>query len=278
LNERATTVEGFEASFATNVLGTAALTARMLPALVAGAPARVITVTSGGLYSAAGLQLEQLRQQQGQLRQPDGVQWDGAAAYSRDKRRQLALTEHWAATVGSQSGALSVSHAHRFRGSSPPSLIFQALRPVLAALWARYLCPAPQTTSCLPPPTACPHLSTTNTGVAATTFTCSLSATPGVSFYAMHPGWADTEGVRTSIPGFHKAFQAKLRDTAQGVDTILWLALEDEARLTPGALYLDRATQPKALPLTGTGHTPAQAAALHDTLMGLAGLPVSSGG
>jgi hypothetical protein len=42
----------------------------------------------------------------------------------------------------------------------------------------------------------------------------------------MHPGWSDTEGVRSSIPAFHKAFQDKLRDTQQGVDTILWLALE----------------------------------------------------
>jgi hypothetical protein len=42
----------------------------------------------------------------------------------------------------------------------------------------------------------------------------------------MHPGWCDTEGVRTSIPGFHKAFKQKLRDVDQGVDTVVWLALE----------------------------------------------------
>jgi hypothetical protein len=53
---------------------------------------------------------------------------------------------------------------------------------------------------------------------------CALRA--GVSFFSMHPGWSDTEGVRSSIPGFHKAFKDKLRDTQQGVDTIVWLALE----------------------------------------------------
>ena len=51
----------------------------------------------------------------------------------------------------------------------------------------------------------------------------------------MHPGWADTEGVRTSIPGFHSAFQAKLRDTAQGADTMLLLGLADAAVIQPGA-------------------------------------------
>lgn len=42
----------------------------------------------------------------------------------------------------------------------------------------------------------------------------------------MHPGWADTEGVRTSLPSFHKTFAAKLRTPKQGVDTVVWLALE----------------------------------------------------
>ena len=58
-------------------------------------------------------------------------------------------------------------------------------------------------------------------------FFCSLYVnTTGVGVFSMHPGWADTEGVRTSIPGFHKAFQDKLRSPEEGVDTIVWLALE----------------------------------------------------
>jgi hypothetical protein len=54
----------------------------------------------------------------------------------------------------------------------------------------------------------------------------------GVGVYSMHPGWADTEGVRTSIPGFHKAFKDKLRTPEEGVDTIVWLALEVRGRIT----------------------------------------------
>ena len=54
LNERSSTPEGFEASFATNTLGTAALTAQLLPALTAAAPSRVIIVSSGGMYTGVG--------------------------------------------------------------------------------------------------------------------------------------------------------------------------------------------------------------------------------
>lgn len=48
-----TTPEGYEQSFATNALGTAALTQRLMPALLAGAPSRVIIVSSGGMYTGA---------------------------------------------------------------------------------------------------------------------------------------------------------------------------------------------------------------------------------
>jgi len=42
----------------------------------------------------------------------------------------------------------------------------------------------------------------------------------------MHPGWAATEGVATSLPEFNQRFAAQLRTPAQGADTIVWLALE----------------------------------------------------
>lgn len=48
----------------------------------------------------------------------------------------------------------------------------------------------------------------------------------GVLVASMHPGWADTEGVRTSLPGFSKSMASKLRTAEQGADTIVWLALE----------------------------------------------------
>lgn len=90
--------------------------------------------------------------------------------------------------------------------------------------------------------------------------------------YSMHPGWSDTEGVRTSIPGFHKAFQAKLRDPAHGSDTIVWLALEDGSKLQPGAFYLDRQPQVKHLTLGGTKYSKQEAAELYEKVLALAGL------
>ena len=49
---RSLTDEGFELTFATNVLGPFLLTALLLPALRRSAPARVVNVSSGGMYSA----------------------------------------------------------------------------------------------------------------------------------------------------------------------------------------------------------------------------------
>ena len=48
----------------------------------------------------------------------------------------------------------------------------------------------------------------------------------GILSLSMHPGWAETEGVRTSIPGFYKSYKNKLRSTAQGCETTVWLALQ----------------------------------------------------
>lgn len=49
----------------------------------------------------------------------------------------------------------------------------------------------------------------------------------GVRFFAMHPGWADTPGVQTSLPGFHAKFKDSLRSMDEGADTINWLAISD---------------------------------------------------
>lgn len=78
-----------------------------------------------------------------------------------------------------------------------------------------------------------------------------------VAAYSMHPGWAETEGVKTSIPGFYNAFKGKLRDLAQGADTVVWLCLQDMEKLEPGAFYLDRSPQAKHLALAGTRYAPA---------------------
>ena len=45
-----------------------------------------------------------------------------------------------------------------------------------------------------------------------------------VRAYAIHPGWADTAGVQSSLPTFRKILRPVLRNAGQGADTIIWLA------------------------------------------------------
>ena len=47
---------------------------------------------------------------------------------------------------------------------------------------------------------------------------------PQYLFSSMHPGWADTPGVRHSMPLFKKLLNKRLRSPEEGADTILWLA------------------------------------------------------
>ena len=57
--------------------------------------------------------------------------------------------------------------------------------------------------------------------------------TCGVSSACMHPGWAATPGVATSLPRFNRLFQKVLRDSDQGADTLLWLATQGPAMSCP---------------------------------------------
>jgi dehydrogenase/reductase SDR family member 12 len=61
-----------------------------------------------------------------------------------------------------------------------------------------------------------------------------------VAFHAMHPGWADTPGLATMLPGFHRVMQPLLRTPGQGADTLIWLASADPARLGSGLFWFDR--------------------------------------
>ena len=63
-------------------------------------------------------------------------------------------------------------------------------------------------------------------------------------FYVMHPGWVDTEGVRTSLPGFRRLFRRILRTPEQGADTAIWLAAERPEPPAEG-IWLDREPQPE---------------------------------
>ncbi len=92
-----TTADGVERTLATHVLGPYLLTAALAPLLFSsapgpddatGAPATIVTVSSGGMYSQ--------RFDLGALEAgPDG--YDGVVAYAKAKRAQLVLAEAWAA-------------------------------------------------------------------------------------------------------------------------------------------------------------------------------------
>ena len=61
-----------------------------------------------------------------------------------------------------------------------------------------------------------------------------------VVVHSMHPGWADTPAVASSIPTFHKVMSSMLRTPAEGADTLIWLAISAQALRSTGALWFDR--------------------------------------
>jgi len=166
MREHGLTAEGFETSYATNLLGHYLLTERLLDAGALSREAVIINVTSGGLYNVP--LTDRL------LDMPAG-KFSGPITYAAHKRAQLALTERW-------------NGDRRCAGPLPA--------------------------------------------------------------YAVHPGWADTAGVRYSLPTFRKILKAFLRNEKQGADTILWLAANRPAP-RPGQPWFDR----KARTAHVFGHT-----------------------
>ena len=61
-----------------------------------------------------------------------------------------------------------------------------------------------------------------------------------VTVNAMHPGWADTPGVTTSLPRFHAITKNILRTPAEGADTAVWLAASPAAGELTGRFVFDR--------------------------------------
>lgn len=64
-----------------------------------------------------------------------------------------------------------------------------------------------------------------------------------VGVYAMHPGWADTPGVASSLPVFRIVTKPLLRSTEAGADTAVWLAAT-EPTPPPGTFWHDREQRP----------------------------------
>jgi dehydrogenase/reductase SDR family member 12 len=66
----------------------------------------------------------------------------------------------------------------------------------------------------------------------------------GVVVHAMHPGWADTEGLRGAMPGFRTAIRPILRTAEEGADTIVWLGAAPQALRETGLFWHDRRPRP----------------------------------
>lgn len=84
--QRRTAPDGTEETVASQVLGPFLLTGLLLARLRASAPARVLTMSSGGMY-ATGLTVEHLEM---------GADYQGTEQYARAKRAQVTLNEIWA--------------------------------------------------------------------------------------------------------------------------------------------------------------------------------------
>lgn len=87
---RRTSPQGIELTVASQVVGPFLLTGLLLPALRAAAPARVLWVSSGGMYSEP-LSVDRLEMSAGD--------YHGTTAYARAKRAQVTLAELWAARL-----------------------------------------------------------------------------------------------------------------------------------------------------------------------------------
>ena len=162
--ERTLTPDGLERTWQVHVVAPFLLTMLLVPALSTRADARVVWVSSGGMYT------EQLV-----VRRVDSPRtYRPAVAYARAKRAQVEL----------------VRELHR-----------------------------------------------------------RLGARTGIAFHAMHPGWARTPGVASSLPTFDRVLRPLLRTPEQGADTILQLALAPRAGgpddpSAGGAFWGDRRPRP----------------------------------
>ncbi|XP_022066587.2 dehydrogenase/reductase SDR family member 12 [Acanthochromis polyacanthus] len=78
-----------------------------------------------------------------------------------------------------------------------------------------------------------------------------------IHFSSMHPGWADTPAVQSSMPSFHAKMQGKLRTQAMGADTVLWIAVSPAAAKQPSGLFFqDRKAVATHLPLASSRSSP----------------------
>ncbi len=90
-NERENAPDGTESTVAAQVVGPFLLTTLLLDRLADSAPARVLTMSSGGMYSS-GLTVNKLEM--------PAEDYSGTEQYARAKRAQVTLNEMWAERFG----------------------------------------------------------------------------------------------------------------------------------------------------------------------------------
>lgn len=100
-NERKLTTEGLERTFATDLLGGFLLTMGVKDALARSGSARVINVSSGGMYTQK-IEVDDLENNQGE--------YNGAKAYARAKRGVVILTQIWAQRFKSHGITVHAMH------------------------------------------------------------------------------------------------------------------------------------------------------------------------
>jgi NAD(P)-dependent dehydrogenase (short-subunit alcohol dehydrogenase family) len=62
--------------------------------------------------------------------------------------------------------------------------------------------------------------------------------------HSAHPGWVDTPGLTSSLPGFRRLARPILRTPEQGADTFVWLAAAEQPGRCSGGFWHDRAPRP----------------------------------
>jgi NAD(P)-dependent dehydrogenase (short-subunit alcohol dehydrogenase family) len=93
--------DGIEMTFATNVVGPFLLTNLLIPRLQQSAPARVINVSTGGMYT----QKLDVTDLQGEQRK-----FNNLVAYAQAKRALVMLTELWAARLAGTGVTVNAMH------------------------------------------------------------------------------------------------------------------------------------------------------------------------
>lgn len=97
---REQTVDGLERTYQIHVVSPFLLTALLLPRLADAGSARVVTVTSGGMYAEKLVAAT--------VDSPDDYR--GTVAYARAKRAQVVLTREWARRFGDRGVDFHVAH------------------------------------------------------------------------------------------------------------------------------------------------------------------------